>query len=414
MSNLTKAQEFIKTLERELKRLSPTLNLTMTNLDPYSQIIYIVRVAIDTLIDERKSIESEYLKLSHDSCPHSASSDQADVQQAKSKLIDAQKQLKIFERLVRQKEKKIQEREKELESRNQLPNHQDFSFDQTHSTTSQKNKEIEARIKALIEKEEEVKQASDLLSKERKRFEGEKLAVFHMKSQIQHNDTETEKIKSQVKTTLESLQNDREKLKFEEKILHEKEEALKLKQDYIEKTLSDLEKRKKNLEEEKSRFRIEKSSLSRINTEFKYESQEDNRKFGFADFSSNSIKTLTDTPERGHNKELDNLYTQLHEQMEVYNQEVSLREEIINEKQRKLKQAEEKFKRKEKMFIDYEIILLNIKKEIIEFKSNILEEFETMFRRLKVQFELITRKISEVDKLQVKMNESIFLKNPNY
>ena len=410
MSHLTKAQEFIKTLEREIKRLSPTLNLTMTSLDPYSQIIYIVRVAIDTLIDERKSVESEYLKLSHDSCPHSASSDQADIQQAKSKLIDAQKQLKIFERLVRQKEKKIQEREKELESLNILPNRQEFSFEQTHSTVSQKSKEIEARAKSLIEKEEEIKQASDLLSKERKRFEGEKLAVFHMKSQIQQSQIEAEKVKTQMKATLDSIQSEREKLKFEEKIRREQEEALKLKQDYIDKALSDLEKRKKSLEEEKNRFRIEKSSLSRTNTEIKNESHED-RKFGLADFSSNSIKTLTDTSERGHSKELDGLYTQLHEQMEIYNQEVSLREEIINEKQRKLKQAEEKFKRKDKMFLDHEMILLSIKKEINEFRSSILEEFETMFRKLKVQFDLITRKISEVDKLQVLMNESIFLKN---
>ena len=414
MSHLAKAQEFIKTLEREVKRLSPTLNLSMSNLDPYSQIIYIVRVAIDTLIDERKSIESEYLKLSHDSCPHSASSDQAELQQTKSKLIDAQKQLKKFERLVRQKEKRIEEREKELDSLNLLQNRQEVSLDQSFSTLTQKNKEIEARIKALIEKEDEIKQASELLSKERKHFEGEKLAVFHMKSQIQQNQSESEKIKNQVQATLETLQKEREKLQFEEKILNEKEDAIKLKQDYIEKTLSDIEKRKKALEEEKTRFRIERSSLVRSQTENKSINNEDDIKFGFADYRSNTMKTLPETPERSQNKELDSLYTRLHEQMEIYNQEVSLREDIINEKQRRLKQAEEKFKRKAKNFIDYEKILISIKNEITEFKSNILEEFETMYRRLKVQFELITRKISEVDKLQVKLTDSIFLKNPNY
>jgi hypothetical protein len=407
MSHPSKTRDFIKTLEKEVKRLSPTLNLSMTSLDPYSQIIYIVRVAIDTLIDERKSIESEYLKVSHESCPHSASSDQAELLQAKSKLIDAQNQLKKFERLVRQKEKKIEEREKELESITFNVKGKSFPDE-----IIQKNKEIETRIKALIVKEEEVKNNADQLERERKHFEGEKLAVFHMKGQISANLQESEKNMENSRRNLEGIEKEKEKIAFEAKILLEKEEALRLKQEYIEKTMGDLDKRKKALEDEKTKFRIERTSLGKVMKEEK--SLDDDRKFTFGECRSQTSRTLPETPERLQNKEMDGLFNRLREQMEVYNQEVSIRETILNEKQKKIKQTEEKMKKNLQIYQDYEKIIIRVKNEINEFRAVILEEFETMFKRMKVQLELLTRKTSEVDKLNSKISDSIFLKSPNF
>jgi hypothetical protein len=100
--------------------------------------------------------------------------------------------------------------------------------------------------------------------------------------------------------------------------------------------------------------------------------------------------------------------------MEVYNQDVSIRETILNEKQKKIKPTQEKMKKNLQIYQDYEKIIIRVKNEINEFRAVILEEFETMFKRMKVQLELLTRKTSEVDKLNSKISDSIFLKSPNF
>ncbi|OMJ79732.1 hypothetical protein SteCoe_20212 [Stentor coeruleus] len=55
--------DFIKLLEREIKRLSPSLSLSMRTSDPLGQILEIVRIAVDTMIEEKKSLESEYTMM---------------------------------------------------------------------------------------------------------------------------------------------------------------------------------------------------------------------------------------------------------------------------------------------------------------------------------------------------------------
>lgn len=414
MSNLKKGQEFIKILEKELKRLSPTLNLSMSNLDPYSQIVYIVRVAIDTLLEEKRSLESEYLKLSHESLPHSSSSDQGDMAQAKSKLIDAQKQLKKFERLMKQKEKQLEEREIQL-GHNSISK-TDNSMSREVSSLNAKNKELEIRIKALIDKEEELKQVNEKLNKERNHFEGEKLAVFHMKSQLQQNHAESERLKELASVGYENTKRERERVQLEEKILKEKEQALELKQDYIEKTLSELEKKKKAFEDEKSKFRLEKSNTVKQGIEERLSliDERSDKKFNFIDSRSQTMKTLPETPDRNSNTEMEKLFSKLKEQIEIYNGEVVTREQKILEKQKKLRTQQEVFNSKLLQLGRLENFLNGVKDEIIQFRDFLMTEFEDMFKRMRVQFELFNRKLAELEKLQVRLSNNIFLKNPNY
>lgn len=415
MSNLKKGQEFILILEKELKRLSPTLNLSMNNLDPYSQIIYIVRVAVDTLIEEKRSLESEVMKISHESIPYSSSSDHGDAAQAKLKILDAQKQLKRFERLMKQKEKHLEEREKELENqRNSLKKSGGLVVPE-NSALNDKSKELEIRIKALIDKEEELKQTSEKLNKERNHFEGEKLAVFHMKTQMQQNYAESERLKELTSVGYENMKREKERMEVEERILKEKETALELRQDYIQKTLGELEKRKKVFEDEKSKFRLERTSTVKQGLEEKIGiiDGRDN-KMQFVDSRSQTMKTLPETPDRNKNNDMERLFSSLIQQIEVYNNEVSTRERIIQDKQKKMKLEQEKFKQKVDQLMNLEKFLLGVKGEIIHFRDYLLKEFEEMFKRLRIQFELFNRKLIEIEKLQVKLTESIFLKNPNY
>lgn len=416
MSNLKKGQEFIKILEKELKRLSPTLNLSMSNLDPYSQIVYIIRVAIDTLLEEKRSLESEYLKLSHESLPHSSSSDQGDMVQAKSKLIDAQKELKKFERLMKQKEKQLEEREKEIQLSQNSGSKNDSSMSKEVSYLNAKNKELEIRIKALIDKEEELKLANEKLNKERNHFEGEKLAVFHMRTQLQQNHAESERLKELASVGYENTKRERERIQVEEKILKEKEQALELRQDYIEKTLIELEKKKKAFEAEKSKFRLEKSSTIKQGIEEKFNliDERSDKKFNFIDSRSQTMKTLPETPDRGTNTEMDKLFSKLKEQIEIYNEEVSTRELIILDKQNKLKTQQEIFNAKLEQLGKLEKFLNGVKNDIIQFRDFLMTEFEDMFKRLRVQFELFNRKLAEIERLQIRLSDNIFLKNPNY
>lgn len=415
MSNFKKGQEFILILEKELKRLSPTLNLSMSNLDPYSQVIYIVRVAVDTLIEEKRSLESEFMKISHESIPYSSSSDHGEAVQAKSKLLDAQKQLKKFERLMKQKEKQLEEREKELENQRKSLKNCDNLIPPETNTLNAKSKELEIRIKALIDKEEELKQANEKLNKERNHFEGEKLAVFHMKSQMQQNYAESERLKELTSVGYENMKREKERMQLEEKILKEKETALGLRQDYIEKTLSELEKRKKIFEDEKSKFRLERTSTVKQGLEEKIGIiEEKNNKMHYVDSRSQTMKTLPETPDRNVNNEMQGLFSSLIQQIEVYNNEVSTREKIIQDKQNKIKLEQEKFKQKVDQLLKLEKFLLGVKDEIVHFRDFLLKEFEEMFKRLRIQFELFNRKLIEIEKLQVKLTDSIFLKYSNY
>ena len=349
MSKVNPNSEFIKAIEQELKKLSPTLSLSLSiRSDPLSQILEIVRIAINTLSQEKQNLECEYMKLSKISASK-PNEDSNELIQARNKLVNAQKELEKYQLLLADKEKQLEIQVSELANEYQALSQEKRNAEIERSIYEGRSHETEIRIKALLDKENQLKSASEVLLRDRQQIERDKKEIDILKEKIEKNYNESEKIREVNLIAQENLQRDIEKYETECRILEDKNQAISLKQNYLEKIQEDIERKKKVLEEEKYKIHKEreylqnyKQQISDERLNLREEIQEFEKTRRFVDTKLIEYKTVAQNPEITGSKELGSLFEKLASQIEIFNQEISEKENKIAEERRKNQLDKEK------------------------------------------------------------------------
>lgn len=395
--------DFIKSLEREIKRLSPSLSLSTRTNDPLGQILEIVRIAVDTLIEEKKSLESEYTRLSRGNSPKISSEDSKELSISKSKIFSAQKELSKIEELLKAKEKRLDISDQENIILSSKLEDERRILDYEKSQLQSKTRELEIRIRALQEKEADFTSSTENFWREKAAFEREKQSFLLVKQKIEENHSESEKIKEITLITQENLQKEREKFDFEWRMLEEKAAAMTLKQDYIEKSQLDLERKKKMIEEERTKFLIEKESLIKIKQQIS-----DERLSRFEERQENNkSKRIDDSKinESGEARELSKIFDYLKSQIEVYNKEVTSKELKIGMQQQGIKKNHEKLSNE---FSGLGLIhqsLQRTKSDILQFNNYILPQIEDAFKEANSLVQTFVKRFAEVEIIEKKLSK---------
>lgn len=395
--------DFIKSLEREIKRLSPSLSLSTRTNDPLGQILEIVRIAVDTLIEEKKSLESEYTRLSRGNSPKISSEDSKELSISKSKIFSAQKELSKIEELLKAKEKRLDISDQENIILSSKLEDERRILDYEKSQLQSKTRELEIRIRALREKEADFTSSTENFWREKAAFEREKQSFLLVKQKIEENHSESEKIKEITLITQENLQKEREKFDFEWRMLEEKAAAMTLKQDYIEKSQLDLERKKKMIEEERTKFLIEKESLIKIKQQIS-----DERLSRFEERQENNkSKRIDDSKinESGEARELSKIFDYLKSQIEVYNKEVTSKELKIGMQQQGIKKNHEKLSNE---FSGLGLIhqsLQRTKSDILQFNNYILPQIEDAFKEANSLVQTFVKRFAEVEIIEKKLSK---------
>ncbi|OMJ90422.1 hypothetical protein SteCoe_7229 [Stentor coeruleus] len=399
--------DFIRSLEKEIKRLSPSLSLSIRSGDPLGQILEIIKIAIDTLIEEKKSLESEYTRLSNESLPKAVSEDSREMVTSKSKILNAQKELAKIESLLRTKEKRLEVKEQDNLALSLKLTEEKRSLEHEKSQLESKTRELEIRIRALHEKENEFSSSTENFWDEKSALEKEKQSVFLLKQKTEENYSESERIKEMNLLAQENLQKALEKFDFEWKMLEEKVAAMNLKQDYIDKSHIDLERKKRIIEEERTKVLGEKENLIKIKQQISderlnwFEEKQENDK---SRRLNESIKSENKQAEISETKDLTKIYEKLKSQIEVYNIEISAKEFKINLQQQTVKKNTDKIS---KEFSNLALIhqsLQRTKSEIQQFNTQILPQIEEAFNEANNIVQTFKKKIIEIEMMEKKLS----------
>ncbi|OMJ89271.1 hypothetical protein SteCoe_8566 [Stentor coeruleus] len=395
--------DFIKSLEREIKRLSPNLSISLRTIDPLAQILEIVRIAVDTLIEEKKSLESEYTKLSRESSPKMGSEDSKELSISKSKIFTAQKELLKLEELLKAKEKHLNLRDQDNVILSSKFEDERRALDSEKSQLKSKTRELEIRIRALQEKEADFTSLTENFWHEKSAFEREKQSFILIKQKIEENRLESEKIKEKTLITQENLQKEREKFDFEWRMLEEKTVAMTLKQDYIDKSQLDLERKKKMIEEERTKVIIEKENLIKIKQEIS-----DERLSRFEERQENDKSkrlNISKINESAETHELSKMFEILKSQIEVYNKEVASKESKIETQQQGIKKNHEKISNGFSSLGFIHQSLQRTKSEILQFNNYILPQIEDAFKEANNLIQIFAKRFTEVEAMEKKLSD---------
>lgn len=401
----SKHKELISALEQELHRLSPDLSFSKTNIDPYTQLLYIVKVSIDTLLEEKASIKSEITKLNREHSPRSCQSEPADVNKTSSKLIDAQKELKKFERLLRQKEKKIHEQESELKKFSLSLNEQEQKLKEDLKIFQAKSIEQEKRLRELIRRENILREQQDKLNtiklednKNANTINGSKFQRCY--SERTGNGQEDSLSLYLKKCTL--------KIEEDKKQLDTKEKQLLEKQNKLESLEAELKLKIQECEKEKIKY-INSTEPKQQRTEFSTEKSSFVNKKNLFDPKSFIVSIYKELEQNLDVLEGVGPLTKLKEVFELIIDEINEKEKILDDRTKKLLREEEKMLNKSKEFYTVTEQFDRLKNEIRDFNKSLKKDIEFMFSRVKLQSEEFSKNLKEVESLRKQLAQSIFL-----
>ncbi|OMJ84228.1 hypothetical protein SteCoe_14715 [Stentor coeruleus] len=417
MSKHNKNTDFINLLEKEIKRLSPSLSLSLKSADPLGQILEIVRIATDTLIEEKKTLELEYTQLSRESSPRLLGEDSKELRDSKAKILYAQKELSKIQGLLKAKEKRLDAKEQEILSQTSKLSEDRRILDFEKSELEFKTQELESNIRSLQEKESSFSISSNKYWLDKESLEKEKDAIHILKQKIEKNYSESEKIKELAMLAEENLKKEQEILKVERQMLEEKAQDLSSKQKYIDRTHTELEREKKIIDIEKKKIFNEKDELVKIKQQISddrlscHEEQQETEKSKKTNESR--MSEARPSIDSSKSRELAKIYEKLKAQIEIFNKETEDREIIISCQQQTMRSDTEKISKNYANLSLIEQSLLRTKSEILEFNKIILPQIEDMYKESISLFQTFAVRFSEVEALERKLAEYLNMTGPS-
>ncbi|OMJ71432.1 hypothetical protein SteCoe_30367 [Stentor coeruleus] len=417
MSKHNKNTDFINLLEKEIKRLSPSLSLSLKSTDPLGQILEIVRIATDTLIEEKKALEFEYTQLSRESSPRLLNEDSKELRDSKTKILNAQKELSKIQGLLKAKEKRLDAKEQEILSQTSKLSEDRRMFEYEKSELEFKTQELEGNIRSFQEKESTFTISFEKYWQDKESLEKEKDTIHILKQKIEKNYLESEKIKKFTILAEEDLKKEQEILRVERQMYEEKANDLSSKQRYIDKTFTELEREKKIIEIEKKKILNEKDELIKIKQQIsddrlslleEHQETEKSRKT-----NESRMSEARPSVDNSKSRELTKMYEKLKAQIEIFNKETENREIIISSQQQAIHFDTEKISKNYTNLSLIEQSLLRTKSEILEFNQIIMPQIESMFKECVSLLQTFAIRFSEIEGLERKLIEYLNMIGPS-
>lgn len=404
--------EFIMAIDNELKKLSPGLSISLKNGEPLTQVLDIVRFSINALINEKAKLMQESSKIFRTT---TAKSHSDSVETKKTKFVNAKQELDLYEDLLAQKVKILEGQEIQFAEKLKRFEDEKANFQLEKSILDTKAHELEIRILALKDKETSLKKDLSVFANDKKDLEEEKNNILRMKQKVEENYNESEKIREVNLIAQENLQKDIKIFQVEKQILEDRSQSVSLKETYIEKLQEDIERKKRILDEEKLNNIREQEYLKELKQEISEkkmtlheESQETERTKRFIEGKVIELKngpiSLVSEP-----KEILNLYNKLQSQIEVFNEEILIRETRFLHQQQKLKKDQEKLAFFFNLAQKIEHKLNETKEEISQFRREIVAEAEMILANANELCTSLNERFPMLDALYSRMHQNLFL-----
>ena len=408
--------ELIKTLENEIKKLLPSFKFTNKTNNPLGKVVEIVQIATSTILKEKENLEEEFSRLANNHYSKPQKNEENNIFLAKNKLKSAHIELSKYQQMISEKALRLQNEESEFLNKTQKFYDEKQKFESEKNDFERKNQEIEIRIKALKEKEAEFMKKTVFFENEKKAFERQKDVILKLKEKIEENYRESEKIKEFAMIQNERINIDQERYDQDYKFFKEKNEEITAKQNLLLRTQEEIERKSQILEAKIKRITEKKQKLNK----FKLQLTEEKNKFKVEvneyEKSQKNIEEKLSQPKFQKSSSestllanSDNIYDKLRLQLEVFNQELSIKESHLEEKQNSLNFERNKM---DQAMVDIKLIeksLLSTKEEILAFNSETLPEIESIFNKVSVISKDLNEKYSKIEGLHIRMQQSMYL-----
>ena len=408
MLRLNSNLDLIMALENELKRLSPQLSLSLKGGDPFNQLLDVVRFSIDALLIEKRNLEQDLTKLISNGTER-AKSDSLDTINSKRKLAIAQKELERYQQLLIEKERGLKIRETELNAAIH-----DFTEERKLSQVEGsiregKVQELESKFLALRDKEAEIKMLSDRINDERNN-------ILKLKEKTEINYMESEKTREINLITQENLKKDIRLFEVEKQILEEKTQAFALKQISIEKSQEELERKMSQINDERNKISREREYLQSLKQEISDQKvslqealQESDKPKRLVEGTLGDLQSDPAISDFTEGKDILGIYQKLQEQIEIYNEEITIREAKIADQQDRLRSDRERLNYSIDAIEQIQAKLNDTKNEILTFRNEILYEFEALFTKCTGIYTSISKKLPVPEELYSRMTQNLYL-----
>ena len=291
------------------------------------------------------------------------------------KVQEVQIQLQAYENLLKNKEEKLEERSIFIDRNLETLNKQQYDFQEEKLRFY----EAETVFKKKYEKYKEKKLKIHDLEKK----------SFEMQQKTEENYKKSEYLRHQLLSKYEILKKNEEKIKLESKLLLDQLSSLSIKKQEFEKLQEEIDKNKKIAEEEKDKAikdrAIIKDLKEKLSEERKYLQEEikdaniSKKKSDVKSRDSDSRYSISSLPE---NLEINVLIENLQNQITIFNNDISIRETLLIEREEKLQNDYKELLKNSEKYRLIEKSLKETKNELLEINTEIIPEFEKQYQEL--------------------------------
>ena len=395
----------LKRLENEIQRLSSNNSLLSNTEDAFDQILEKIHSVFSEVSKEKGNYEinSKFTK----NYPIVNNNLMDEILQAKNKLKSTQNELLKYEKFLMEKDQILQTKENEIKYALQALNQDKQKFEDDNNKLAENIKLQEILARQFNEKNCKFNEEYEKFLCDKKLLENQQENLSLLRLQIESNFNKSNKV-----TRLNTMNNEnleqamskydnlnRNLIKENEELLQKKIAVESMKED-VDRKLLIIDEEKKKLKIEIEQFKATKNASSQGNVIMK-------TRIECSPFYKD--ETISKNIESTDPKELEKLINRLLAQLQVFNEEVAIKESQLTEKQQKLKLDQEKIA---KSFHEIEKInrsLVISKNEIHIFYTETLPAIEFIHQKLLAMMSDVNSKLLKIDKLHSRINRDVYL-----
>lgn len=410
--------EFINQIQNQVKRVSTNFSFQFSSEPPLVQAVSFLAQAIDVFLQEkRRSPRNSSGFEEHDS---SESSRKAKEENEKNK--ETIRNLTRYEQLLKKKEEKLENEKNKLASeknsikdieaqlRNTLKN-----FEEQEKTWNETKKNEFQRInEAKEEADKKLYEARDMKEKIDKKIDETTRHLKHEKESLVQlelclTQTKQSLIADQKKITQEKLEIEEEKWKLDQRQrkLEEAETLFQVKNKHFEQQKVNFDSESSKIVE-KNEFRLQVKEKNQSERESRLsQARSPNEEYGAhsrSGYQDYEVK-LFELEER--EKEIEQAYLELQEQMDNFNRELEEREIILEEREISVEKQERELKRKYENFQMIESSLIESKIQVEDLRTYTIPELEKQSEILESLMEELHERKLEAENIAEKLFKEV-------
>lgn len=333
--------------------------------------------------------------------------------EAKNRLKQSHDRLAKYESELIKKEQSIKAQERELKLILQAITEEKNKLSLEKQELETKTADFDMLLYDQEGKEQTLNKEYEALKAEKAAFQKENQEIFTMKAKIHKTLHETEKIyaanviqNAQFTEEFEKLEEaklkffqDREK--FEESLeeLNKEQEKLQLGQKNLdldrkalESDREEVRKMMKNVKKEQQKLQSEQENIEKLRKKLEIQKLE--------------LNLLCETNLTGESPKVKGLIDKLQQAMEIYNEEVTIREMKLAQKHSEIEKSSEKLTSSMVAFKQMQDSLKRTKHEIFVFYTEVVPDLEVISAKCKSLEESLKLSFKKVESLYLKMTQS--------